>query len=40
MMMMMMIYIFKDGCCRSEERIRIYSKIGRSTKRFVFFEFI
>ena len=34
------INIFKDGCCRSKERIRMYFKIGRSTKRFVFFEFI
>ena len=34
------IYIYKDSCCRSKERIRIYSKRGRSTKRFVFFEFI
>ena len=34
------IYIYKDGCCRSKERIRIYFKIRRSTKRFVFFEFI
>ena len=30
------IYLFKDGCCRSKERIKIYLKIGRSTKRFVF----
>ena len=36
----MYIYIYKDGCCRSKERIRIYFKIRRSTKRFVFFEFI
>ena len=35
----MYIYIFKDGY-RSKERIRIYFKIGRSTKRFVVFEFI
>ena len=34
------IYIYKDGCCKSKERIRIDFKIGRSTKRFVFFEFI
>ena len=34
------IYIYKDDCCWSKERIRIYNKIGRSTKRFVFFEFI
>ena len=34
------IYIYKDGCCRSKERIRIYFKIGRSMKRFVFFESI
>ena len=34
------IYIYKDGCCRSKERIKIYSKIRRPTKRFVFFEFI
>ena len=27
-------------CCRSKERIKIYFKIGRSMKRFVFFEFI
>ena len=27
---------YKDGCCRSKERIRIYFKIGISTKRFVF----
>ena len=27
-------------CCRSKERIKIYLKIGRSTKRFVFCEFI
>ena len=26
-------------CCRSKEKIKIYFKIGRSTKRFVFFEF-
>ena len=32
--------IYKDGCCRSKERIRIYFKIRRSMKRFVFFEFI
>ena len=32
--------IFKDGCCRSKERMRIYFKIGRSMKRFLFFEFI
>ena len=25
------IYIYKDGCCRSKERIRIYFEIGRST---------
>ena len=31
------MYIFKDGCCKSKDRIRIYFKIGRSTKRFVFF---
>ena len=31
------IYIYKDGCWRSKERTRIYSKIGRSTKRFVCF---
>ena len=34
------VWLDKDGCCRSKERIRIYFKIGRSTKRFVFFEFI
>ena len=34
------VYISKDGCCRSKERMRIYFRIGRSTKRFVFFEFI
>ena len=34
------IYIYKDGCCRSKERIRIYIKIRRSTKRLVFFECI
>ena len=33
------IYI-KDVCCRSKERIRIYLKIRRSTKRFVCFWFI
>ena len=33
------LYIYKDGWCRSKERIRIYFKI-RSTMRFVFFEFI
>ena len=33
------IYIYIDGCCRSKERIWIYFK-GRSTKRFLFFEFI
>ena len=33
------IYIYKDGC-RSKERIRIYFKIRRSTKRFLFFKFI
>ena len=36
------IYIYKDGCCwskeRKKERIRIYFKIGRSMKRFVFFK--
>ena len=32
--------IYKDGCCRPKERIRIYFKISRSTKRFVFFKFI
>ena len=32
--------MLKDGCCRSKERIRIYFKIGRSTKRFVFLELI
>ena len=30
------IYIY-NLCCRSEERIKIYFKIGWSTKRFVFF---
>ena len=34
------IYIYKDGCCWSKERIRLYFKMGRSTKRFVLFEFI
>ena len=34
------MYIYKVGCCGSKERITIYFKIGRSTKRFVFFEFI
>ena len=34
------IYFKYNVCCRSKERIRIYFKIGRSTKRFVFFEFI
>ena len=38
--MISVIYIFEDGCCRPKERIRIYFKIRRSTKRFVFFEFI
>ena len=33
------IYIYKDCCCRYKERIRIYFKIRRSTKRFVFFEY-
>ena len=33
------IYIYKDGCCRSKERIRKCFKIRRSTKR-LFFEFI
>ena len=28
--------IYKDGCFRSKERIRIYSKIRRSMKRFFF----
>ena len=32
--------IFKDGCCRSKEKIRIYFKIGRSTNRFVLIGFI
>ena len=27
-------------CCRSKERIKMYFKMGRSTKRLVFFEFI
>ena len=27
-------------CCRSKERIKIYFRIGRSTKRFVIFSFI
>ena len=31
------VCVCKDGCCRSEERIKIYFKIGRSTKTFVFF---
>ena len=31
---------FRDGCCRSKESIRIYFKIGKSTKRFVYFELI
>ena len=30
--------MYKDGYCRYNERIRIYFKIRRSTKRFVFFE--
>ena len=34
------IYIYEDDCCRSKERIRIYFKVRRTTKRFVFFEFI
>ena len=34
------IYIYKDGCCRSKKRIRLYFRIRRSTKRFVFFKFI
>ena len=34
------IYIYIYGCCRSKERIRIYFRISKSTKRFVFFEFI
>ena len=34
------IYMCKDGCCRSKERMRIYFKIRMSTKRFVFFRFI
>ena len=33
-------FLYKDVCCSSKERIRIYFKIRRSTKRFVFFEFI
>ena len=32
--------IYKNGCCRSKERIRIYFKIRRYTKRFVYFKFI
>ena len=36
----LMILIYKEGCCRSIERIRIYFKIRRSMRRFVFFEFI
>ena len=32
------IYIYINDCCRSKERIKIYFKIGRSTKRFVFFK--
>ena len=34
------IYIYEDGCCRSKERMRIYFKIERTTKIFVFFEYI
>ena len=34
------MYIYKDGCFRSKERIRIYFEIRRSTKRFIFFKFI
>ena len=34
------IYIYIYIYCRSKKRIKIYFKIGRSTKRFVFFEFI
>ena len=33
---MILVYV----CCRSKERTEIYFKIGRSMKRFVFFEFI
>ena len=33
-------YIYIYVYCRSKERIKIYFKIGRSTKRFVFFWFI
>ena len=33
------IYIYKDGCCWSKERIRMNFKI-RLSKRFVFFKFI
>ena len=29
--------IYKDGCCRSKERIRMYFEISRFTKRFEFF---
>ena len=34
------IYIYIYVCCRSKERIKMYSRIGRSMKRFVFFKFI
>ena len=34
------IYIYMYGGCRGKEQIRIYLKIRRSTRRFVFFEFI
>ena len=34
------MYVYINVCCRSKERIKKYLKINRSTKRFVFFEFI
>ena len=34
------IYIYINVCWRTKERIKIYFKIGRSTKTLVFFKFI
>ena len=34
------IWIYINACCKSKERTKLYFKIGRSTKRFVFFESI
>ena len=34
------IYIYTNFCCWSKEKIKIYFKIGRFMKIFLFFEFI